>query len=943
MSVSIIPQGRSLIDEVLKHLEGKEKDYSSTAVIFPGKRPSHFLRKGLAMRVGTSFMPPAIFSMDEFIDSICERSGAGRKLETIDAVAVLYGIHRKAPTPLGGKGFMSAERFFSLGTKIYRDLEELAIEGIDPEAVRKVESLIAEGLPEQTKGRLQSLSHFYENFYGELRDLGFSSRSMRYQIAAGRIDDSTFEKYEKIVFAGFFALTNAERIMFRKLLPLDNTVFIFQRGRGLKENLLDFGIPCETAEDNADVPDIRFYASPDTHGQAMALGNVLGSRFGEGEPLDEKTVVVLPSSESLFPLLHQGLSFLTEDAYNVSLGYPLHRTPVFGFLNNLMELVSSMDGDRVYIPDYLKFVLHPYTKNIYFRGKSETTRILFHSIEEELIKHRAKRFVLLKDLEENDSLFREIIGNIAGDEEGVTVGGLREHLKDIHDNTVGRFLSFEDIGDFAGKCIDVLLYIFNGSTARLHPLFEPFAKSFLTSLDLLTRSLMKDVAFAERAGYFVFLRRYVMTCHIPFAGTPLKGLQVLGLLETRNLKFDRVFVLDANEEVLPDTRKEETLLPLKARQTLGLPTYIDRDRLTSYYFEALLKGAKDVHLFFIDNDKKEPSRFVQKLLWERQKKDRQTDSTPYITPIQYQVRLVNKTPDPISKSREMIPFLRNHHYSATTLNQYLKCPLQFYYLSVLGLRPRDEITGDIERDDLGILVHDMLRLFLINKRGRTLTEADFRAGEMDSIAEALFEKKYGKEPVGELYLLKRQVKRRMGEVVSDYYLPLAKKNALTILEVEESVATRVNGFNLKGRLDSVEQRGEKTVIVDFKTGASENYLRINLEKLDVSERGTWNDAIGSLQLPFYLILYTEKKRVPIDALNALFLLLGRSSVSEDAELHLFDGASPAETFVPLRTVIFKLLEEITDPSVPFSPAGDLRRTCPSCDFKYVCGTSWVVK
>lgn len=943
MSALVIPSGQSLVEQILPHLEGKERDYSSSLVVFPGKRPSHFLRKVLAAKVGSSFMPPTVLSMDEFIDSICDEFRSGRKLETIDAVAILYDIHRKSPTPLGGKGFMTPDTFFSLGLKIYRDIEELAIEGVNPRMVREVETFIADGLPDQTKARLQSLSHFYEKFYSEVRELGLSSRSMRYKVAAGRIDESRFDRYEKVIFAGFFALTQAEKTLFQKLASRDNAVFLFQDGTGLKEKLKDLRIAYEREKDGATRPDVHFYGSPDTHGQVLALGNILGTRLETGDTLDEKTVIVLPSSDTLFPLLRQGLSAVPEDAYNVSLGYPLQRTPVFGFLNNLMELVNSMDGNRVYIPDYLKFVLHPYTKNIYYRGKSETTRILFHSVEEELLKHRAKTFVTLAEIEENGNLFKEVMQKLPEDVKGVTEESLREHLKAIHKNTIERFLSFEDVGDFARKGIDVLVYIFNGSTARLHPLFYPFAESFISSLDLLPRSLMKDFAFTERSSYFSFFRKYVMTCHTPFSGTPLKGLQVLGFLETRNLKFDKVFVLDANEEILPDTRKEETLLPFKAREILGLPTYMDRDKLTAYYFDSLLNGAKEVHLFFIENDKAERSRFVEKLLWERQKRDKETTSIPYVRPLQYQVKLINKVPSPISKTGEMVAFLRDYRYSATALNQYLKCPLQFYYATVLGLSPKDEITGDIERDELGSFVHNILSRYFLNKKGRPLKEEDLVIREMDSLVETLFEKEYGKEPAGALYLLKRQVKRRMADSLKYYYIPLLRRHELTILGVEESVEVRVDGFNLKGRLDSVEQRGGKTVIVDFKTGASDSYLKIRLEKLDIAKRETWGEAIGSLQLPFYLLLYTEKKRRPIDEFNALFLLLGRSRISEKIELSLFDEAAPAEMFVPLKVVIFKLLREIIDPRVPFSPSSDIKNGCPTCDFKYICGTPWVVK
>jgi len=214
---------------------------------------------------------------------------------------------------------------------------------------------------------------------------------------------------------------------------------------------------------------------------------------------------------------------------------------------------------------------------------------------------------------------------------------------------------------------------------------------------------------------------------------------------------------------------------------------------------------------------------------------------------------------------------------------------------------------------------------------------------MDAIIEEHFENKYGKNPSGGLYFLKRQVKKHMADVLKYYYLPLLKEKTLTILESEEEIEERVESFKLKGRLDSVEQRNDKTVIVDYKTGSSPNYLKIALEKLDVGSRETWDKAIGSLQLPFYLLLYVEKTGKPINELDALFLLLGRQTINRDIELALFDGSSAAEMYAPLRAVIFKLLKEIINPLIPFGPATNKKKVCPSCDFQYVCGTQWVVK
>ena len=504
--------------------------------------------------------------------------------------------------------------------------------------------------------------------------------------------------------------------------------------------------------------------------------------------LTERTAIVLPVADTLFPLLRQGLSFLDEDAYNISLGYPLHRTPIFGFLNNLMELITSIDEQRIYIPDYLKFVLHPYTKNIYCDGGTEITRIMFHAIEEKLTESRARTFTTLRELEEDQGLIDYIVEKIPKDEKGITKTDVKSHLRTIHRNTIENFLSFENIRDFAQKCIGLLTYIFENSNARLHPLFYPFSESFLRELDVISRSMLKDFGFRETVSYFTFFRKYIMTAYSPFEGTPLKGIQILGFLETRNIKFDEVYILDANEETIPDTRRDDTILPFKARQILGLPTYIDRDRLASYYFETLLKGAKKAHIFFIENDKKERSRFVEKLLWERQKKDRTTDTKKYILPVQYKVNLRNAVPEEIEKSGDVTSFLKSFSYHATALGTYLTCQLRFYYTYVLGLGKREEVSGEIERMDIGKLVHAVLAEFFKKRKGRLLRKEDLDRDEILLIADKLFCEQYGEGPSGAAYLLQVQIQNRMQDILSKYYLPLIMEEQVTVLGTERKIA-----------------------------------------------------------------------------------------------------------------------------------------------------------
>ncbi len=938
MNVLLISPSENLVEKVAESLIGAEKDYSSSLVIFPGKRPSHFLRKVLAEREKSSFIPPSILSMDEFIDHVHDESLGlgGRKIEAIDAISILYSIHAASPEHLGRKSFLTPDTFFPVGMKLYNDLEELCIEGISPRMVKEIDSIAGESIPEPTAKRLQSLSYFYEAFYKQIEEGHFSTRSSRYRAVSGKIDRLNLDRFKRAVLAGFFALTESEKNIFRSLLNRENTLFIFQEGEGMKKKLSDLGIPAQRGFPSTE-PEIHCYKSPDSHGQVLGVSALLKNRIDRRERMDENIVIVLPSSETLIPLFHQALSLLDPDNYNVSLGYPLQRTPLFGFFNNLMEVVTTMDGDRLYVPYYLEFILHPYMKNIYFQGRAEMTRILFHTIEETLTEKRTRKFLSLEELESDEAILDAIKEKVLRAEPGITLKMMKDHLEAIHARTLRKMFSFRDVEDFANKMEEVVEYIYQNSTARLHPFFYPYSDSFLTHLDILSKSLMKEIQFQEVASYFTLFKKYIMTSYTPFAGTPLRGVQVLGFLETRNLKFENVFFLDANEGILPDTTREDSFLPFKARQMLGLPTYLDREEIMFYMFDTLIRGAKASHLFYVENDEKEKSRFVERFLWERQKREGRKDDKSYVRTIQYAVSLREENPRPIHKSMEMVRFLKEYSFSASSLNTYLSCPLQFYYEYVLGLREREVISEEFEKEEIGSFVHLVLCDYLKGKTGSILTEREMNLKEFEKVFYKDFEEQYGKDPTGEIYLLRNQVERHLKEFIKYYQVPKIKEFRTKILGLEQRVDVKKDGFKLGARLDRVEKREERTAIIDYKTSANKNYLAIRYRKLDLGKRDSWSEAIGTLQLPFYLLTYSHLTGEKPEWIDCMFLLLGRARIDAGIEVPLFANATEfRENFGNLMEVIFSLLKEIVNPDQPFMPTVDPKKNCSRCPYGYIC-------
>ncbi|HTZ17591.1 MAG TPA: PD-(D/E)XK nuclease family protein [Dissulfurispiraceae bacterium] len=949
MIARILHPRQSLISEVADSLSADDRDYSDNLVVFPGKRPAHFLRKELGQRLRSSYIPPQILSMDAFIDLMYVSISSGKPVEPLDAVAQLYEVHLSLERRLGSKGFTTLDLFFRVGMQLYRDIEELTIEQVPLDRVRDLGSVADIVVPSASSDRMINIAAYAEKFYDGLRRHGKATRAMRYCEVARHINDAGLEKFQKIIFAGFFTFTSAERLILNAMRPLESLVCLFQDGPYLEENLSILGIVAERTGTALAERKISFLACPDIHGEVCAVGDMLQKLRGNPasdspDLLNETTAIVLPSAETLFPLLHHALAGWEERSFNVTLGYPLVRTPVFGFFRALSEMITSMDGGRIYVPAYIALVLHPYTKNIYFQGSAEITRILFHTIEEEMSGGASPSFIVAGLLEGNSRMLQRAAERLKSEGHDVSAHELGEHLADIHRRIIRPFFNIASVSDFAEKSIALIEYLHDHSTARFHPLFYPYVETIARALGEVRRSGLGRHSFSDAAGYFSFFEHFLMTCSVPFEGTPLRGLQVLGVLETRALRFERVFLLDANEDILPVARKNDSYLPARARELLGLPTHRDRDRMAHYYFSTLVEGAGEVTILFLENDRMEKTRFVERMMWEEERKTGRLRGDDACPSLQYRVRLSNRTPDPVKKTPVVAEMLRNFEFSASAIDRYLSCPLGFYYRDVLGLRQKDENSGELERSDIGIIVHDALKDYLQNISGQRLSAGKLSGDHMSGIVENIFIRRFGEKPFGPGYLLMKQVQRRLASFVNDYLVPLSGKHAVSILSSEETLKMHFHGFNLKGRLDAAFSINGRPTVIDFKTSARKTSYVIAFGKLNAEDRETWGRSIGSLQLPVYRLLYSNFSGLPVADIDAMYLILGMTHIDSGIELPLF---GPNDDRVVgtrmLDDLISRLFIEIVDETIPFLPTSDLKNDCRFCDYRVMCGTQWVVR
>ncbi|MCX6566143.1 MAG: PD-(D/E)XK nuclease family protein [Candidatus Aminicenantes bacterium] len=966
--VCLVPPRASLIAAVAERLPAEGRDFSRSWVVFPERRPAYYLRKHLAERTGSGFIPPRIFSLDAFADHVySERlGGRGRPIDVLDAVAILLAIQRSAPERLGRDRFLSADHFFPLGVKLYHDLEELTAAGITDERLRSVDLYIQDAvsgagpdlMTDHSRARLQNLSYFHERFLEALAESGFSTPALRLRAAAGGIDRSLFDDADRFIFAGFFSLNKAEEDLLCRMLGWDDFALLLHQAKGIGDVLRRLGIEQDAAAfenpPGAPLPEITFTKCPDTHGQVFALNTILREKLADPGLFNERQVVVLPASETLFPLYQQTLADLSPDEFNISLGYPLTRTPVFTFFERLLEILQTSDDDgRVYAPDYLRFVLHPYTKNMYFPGRerrSDLTRILFHAVEEALAARKGRAFWSLAEIE-SDAAVRESVENLSRGVEGAPVpAAFLEHLRNIHEALIVPLRTIAGVGDFAEKLICVLDYVYENSTASRHYFFHPYAEAFTVRLETLARSLLRDMAFEEREGYFNLFRKVAAAGSVPFFGTPLRGLQVLGFWETRGIPFEEVYLLDFNEDVLPASKRGDSLLPYGVRRALGLPTHRDLERRIEHYLDVLIRGAERVHLFFVEAKDRERSRYVERLLWESRKRDPAGKSETPVRAVRYEVALRTPQPSAVEKTPEIAGALSGFRYSATSLDAYLACSLRFYYRYALGLKEREELGEEIEAKDIGTLIHRILEDEFAPFIGRPLRPEDFPVAVLDAHIERRFREAYGEDLSGRAYLMMLQTKRHLGDYFEKCQAEIVRScrgegKDVLIQALEKTHTTRRGEFDLSARFDRLEKRGQELYVIDYKTAADEGKYGIRWNKLDLEDRATWPKAVGSLQMPLYTILAADLDGKSAGEIHGRFVMLGKSRIGPDIEVSPYEAKSRREKVSPderlerialMGELIDRLLKEIVDPGVPFTPAAEADCVCLYCDYKNLC-------
>lgn len=577
-------------------------------------------------------------------------------------------------------------------------------------------------------------------------------------------------------------------------------------------------------------PEFHFFAGYDLHSQLQELREVLTQPPGPARPgADAATAVVLTDSALLMPVLHH----LPHKDVNVSMGYPLERSPLYRLLEALLRLQETRDADgRYYWRSLLQCLRHPYLNLL--RAAPEPQAATPNAPEApaawgaplrdalRLLEGRLRtgaRFVNLPNL----------VQECAAELPPAQADLLRKSLT-LFTTDLSSAATLEDTARGLLEICDFLLR-HGGDIWRRFPLdAEALYRLSRHVVPLLRDNCLAQTPFPPAVLHSV-LRQTLEQERVPFEAEPLTGLQVLGMLETRLLNFDRVLIVDATDDKLPGAPAQDPLLPDALRRVLGLPDARGRERAAAYTLFRLCAGAREVRFFWQEgisrselfDGKKSRSRFVEQLLWEEEQR-RGALLAPGEAPLATaRCTLRAFAPQPQSLTRQggldaALARLLRRPLSATRLDVYLECPLRFVRQHLCGLEPPQEVNEGDDPAAVGTCVHATLRALYAPYLGRTLHRGEPDAAAVqECFAQALADSGLDEQlPPDSLLILKEAVPMRLARFLDNQ--PATTR--VEALETPLNANLRLAGadYAFTGICDRLDRRDELLHVLDYKTG-----------------------------------------------------------------------------------------------------------------------------
>lgn len=684
---------------------------SEVAVVFPNNRARLFFSEHLFKAAGKPVWSPAFITISDLF-----RGPSDLQLfDTLGIVGLLHDIYRN----VSGKeesfdefyhwgeillsDFDDVDKNLADASQLFRNIREQAeytdtLEHLSDEQVASIRLFFKNFNPDrktELKERFLEnwniLYEVYEALNNQLLAKGLAYEGMLHRRVAEKLkadgpEDFPFATY---AFVGFNVLNECEKLLFSKLHKAGKALFYWdydqfylqnpkhEAGRFMRLNLEQFpNCLDKTLFDrlNTTPKDLRFISASTENAGARFLPEWIRQLQQENGFKPEETAVVLCNEGLLLPVLHSVPDDVRE--LNVTMGFPLEQTPVC----NLANQIAALHADG-FLPGKIPCFNHRWVLPILQHPLVRQISKEADELEQRLKKTNSFR-PSVEDLRQKGNLLKTIF------KPALTPAELTACLLDTFTQLIPA--ESEDADSYDPLHAEALF--------RCHNLTTRLA-------DLLSDNL-QDISLQT---FRKLLQQALSGASIPFSGEPVRGLQIMGLLETRNLDFKNVLMLSVNEGMLPKGASDTSFIPYNLRKAFGLTTMEHKDSIFAYYFFRLLQRAEHISLVYNTAtegiNRGEMSRFMLQLLMESKHTVSRFNLTSGIELTAARTLSVPKTPTILETLHERYVREGSRPLSPTALNSLLECPLRFYFQYVAGLKGPVELSEEIDGAMLGNFFH----------------------------------------------------------------------------------------------------------------------------------------------------------------------------------------------------------------------------------------------
>lgn len=935
-------------------------DLSRTVLVFPNKRANLFFNGYLAGESDQPIWAPAAMSISDLFQKLSvQKTG-----DPIRLVCELYKVFKEETQSQEtlddfyfwgellisdfddvDKNMVDADKLFSnlQGLKNLMDNYDF-LDKEQEEAIRQFFQNFSIERRTELKEKFISLwdklGSIYHRYQENLTELGIAYEGMLYRNVIEQLDTERL-KYDKYIFVGFNVLNKVEHQFFKLLQDADKAMFYWdydifytqqikkhEAGEFLKRNLQDF--PNELPDsyfDSFKTPkNIRYISASTENAQARFLPEWIRTTFSNSECEEKENAVVLCNEALLLPVLHS----IPQEVKNVNItmGFPLAQTPVYSFINAAMELQTNgyrSDTGRFTYEAVSAILKHPYTQQLSTHADS---------LENELTKTN-RFYPLPSELKQDDFL-----SNLFTPRSGI---------KDLCDYLVGLIKDISILYRKEGEYNDIFNQLYRESLFQSH-----------LKINRLY-SLIESGELNVRTDTLKRLISKVLTAsNIPFHGEPAIGMQVMGVLETRNLDFRNLVMLSLNEGQLPKSGGESSFIPYNLRKAFGMTTIEHKNAVYAYYFYRLIQRAENITLLYNTSsdglNRGEESRFMLQLLVEGPHEITREYLEAGQSPQSNQEIQIEKTPEVLRRIYCAYDSTnpKSVILSPSALNAYLDCRLRFYYRYVAGLKTPDEVSAEIDSALFGTIFHLSAQLVYteLTANGNMIQKEDLERllrdeVKLQSYVDRAFKKELFKvapeekpEYNGVQLINSKVILSYLKQLLRNdlQYTPFEMVAMEKKVSEEMTIQTGQGPFTLRlgGTIDRMDAKEGTLRIVDYKTGGSPK-TPANIEQLFTPSETRPNYIFQTF---LYAAIMSRKQSLMV----APALLYIHRAASESYS-PVIEMGEPRKPKIPVNNFAFfedefrerlqALLEEVFDEKEAFTQTKDIKK-CSYCDFKAIC-------